>query len=384
MKRFSVLMICCGFLLLGCSDESDPSAVPSVVAPDDYIKSKVATIKAIEKPTVVTEGPLPKAIAEKTEFSFGRMALGEKSKTTFEIRNDGEIDLLLEAGKPTCQCTSFSLSEETVAPGKTSILTVSWDAKRVDSTFQHGGSVYTNDPEHEELRFVVMGRIGAEYELQPAGNWNAGEAAKDRAATVSGVLFSTVNDEFEVERIESADDFITTEFRKLSVSELGELDGVDGFQVNVTVECEFEPGSLERKLQVFLKDRDEPIEVTVTAQRSGPIRILPTPGAVFTKEDTTLRMGGFSAAEGQDATLMLLVNNLDEPLTITDVSEAPSFLTIDLQPVGKDHRRYLLKVSVPPGVQKGIRDRKRPVQLRLETNHPEQKVLELDVTYRSS
>lgn len=384
MKRFPALVICCGFLLLGCSDESDSSVVPSILASDEYIKDKALTPKKVIKPTVVTEGLLPKATAEITEYTFGRMSLGEKSKTTFEIRNDGESDLQLEAGKPTCQCTSFSLSESTVAPGETSILTVSWDAKRVDSAFQHGGSVYTNDPENEELRFVVLGQVGAEYELRPSGNWNAGEVEKGDVAIVRGVLFSSVNEAIEVERIDSEEDFITAEFRKLTVSELAEIKGVVGFQITVSVECEFEPGSLERKLQVFLKGRDQPIAVTVTAQHSGPIRMLPTPGVAFTKEDSVLQLGEFSAVEGKDVSLMLLVNDLDEALTITDVSEASSFLMIELQPIGENHRRYLLKVSVPAGAQKGMRNRKRPVQLRLKTNHPKQKMLELNVTYRSS
>lgn len=387
MKRFLALMIGCGFLLSGCSDavdKSDSSAVPSVVASDDFIKNKVAAIENIEKPKLVTEGPLPKAIAEKTEYNFGRMALGSKSKTTFDIRNDGESELKLAAGKPTCQCTLFSLSKETVAPGETSVLTVSWDAKKVDRSFQHGGPVYTNDPEREALRFVVMGQVGAEYELEPAGNWNAGEPVEDTVGTVSGVLFSSVNEDFEIERIETEEDFITAAFRKLSVAELGNVNAIGGFEITMSVAPEFEPGEMQSPFRVFLKGREEPISAVVTARRNGPIRVLPTPGAVYTKEDNNLRLGGFSADQGKESSLMLLVDKLDEPLQLLKVTAVPPFVAVELKPMGKDNRRYLMKISIPAGVQKGLRDRKNPIRLRMETNHPGQKIMELNVTYRAS
>lgn len=387
MKSFFPLMMSAGLMLPGCSEavnESDLSPLPDVLTSDDVSKDDAADEPAIIRPELVTEGPLPIAVAENTEYNFGRMALGEKSKTEFEIRNDGEGELKLKAGKSTCQCTLFSLSKETVAPGGTSILTVNWDAKIVDRTFQHGGPVYTNDPEREVLRFVVMGRVGVDYELQPTENWNAGEATEATPAKVNGVLFSSVNADFEIDRIESEVDYITAEFRALGVEELADVNGIAGFEIKVAVAPEFEPGEVTQPIQIFLKGREEPIGAFVTARRTGPIRILPTPGATYTDEDKRLRLGSFPAEQGKDSSIMLLVDDLDEPLQFTKVTAVPAFVTVELKPMGKDHKRYLLKISVPAGVQRGLRNTKNPVRLRLETNHPEQKSIDIDVTYRAS
>lgn len=391
MKCFLPLMLGSGFLFSGCSnalDESDSSTTPALVTSNDVtgdLADRAAVDpQAIVRPKLVTKGPLPLAVAEKTEFNFGRMALGSKSQTTFKIRNDGESELELEAGKPTCQCTLFSLSAETVAPGETAILTVSWDAKIVDRAFQHGGPVYTNDPDHQELRFVVMGRVGVDYELQPSENWNAGESTEEAPATVKGVVFSTVNADFEVERIESEADSISTSFRKLSGSELGEVNAIGGYEIQISVAPTFEPGELKQPIKIFLKGRENPIEAVVTARRLGPIRILPTPGATFTSENKRLRLGTFSSKQGKSANVMLLVDHLDEPLQMLKVNAVPAFVKVELNPMGKANGRYLLNVAVPAGVQKGLRDADNPVRIQIETNHPEQKFIDIEVTYRAS
>lgn len=388
MKCFLPLMISSAFLLSGCDDAVDDSDLPAaatLVTAGEVKDSKGAIeADAAERPEPVTEGPLPKAIAVRTEYNFGRMALGSKSKTTFEIRNEGEGELQLQAGEPTCQCTLFELSTETVAPGETSILTVSWDAKIVNAMFQHGGPVYTNDPEREALRFVVMGKVGADYELQPSENWNAGEANDDAPATVTGVIFSTVNEDFEIDRIETEADYITTEFRRLGVSELARVQAISGYEILVTVAPTFEPGELQQSIDIYLKDREEPITAVVTARRIGPIRLLPTPGATFTSGNRRLRLGAFSSDQGKSANVMLLVDRLDKPLQLTKVVATPPFVKVELKPIGKGNRRYLLNVSIPEGVQKGLRDADNPVRIEMETNHPDQKTIAIEVTYRAS
>lgn len=380
MKCLLPVMLSCGFLLTGCnqtSDETDGLSQAPVVASDD-----VGQVN--EKPRPVTVGPRPKVAVEQTEYDFGRMALGTKSKTEFEIRNDGESDLKLLAGKPTCQCTLFSLSTDTVAPGETATLTVSWDAKIIDRTFQHGGPVFTNDPDREVVQFVVMGQVGIEFQLQPSETWNAGEVTENKAATVKGMLFSAVNADFEIERIEAEGDEITTEFRKLKASELTDDDGLAGYEIQVTVSPEMAPGEMVQPLQIFLKGHEKPLTTSVTARRIGPIRVLPTPGVAYTDEREWLRMGEFPADQGKDVDVMLLVDDLDQPLQLTEVTAVPPFVKVKLKPIGTNHRRYLLTVSVPAGIQKGVRAIAHPVQILMETNHPKQKRININVTYRAS
>lgn len=387
MKLLMPLSIMISLGLTGCADvvqESSDEALPEIVTTEDAGGPKKVEKHETERPEVVTEGPVPKAVAVKTEYNFGRMALGSQSETTFEIRNEGEGVLTLMAGEATCQCTTFALSKETVEPGDSSILTVSWHAKKVDPTFQHGGPVYTSDPERQELRFVVMGKVGIDYELQPTEVWNAGEATEKTPATMKGVLFSTVNADFEIERIESKVDYISTKVTELSTSELSEVNGIAGFRIDVTVNAEFPPGEIKEPLQVYLKGRDEPIGMTVSARRSGPIRVLPTPGVIYQDENKRLSMGAFQAAAGKSVEVLLLLDKAEERLELESVEANPPVLSAELIPIGSDHKRYRLKVSVPAGVRRGIHGVTNPAMLKLKTNHPVQKTLDLNVTYRAS
>lgn len=388
MKYFLPTMVAFGFILVGCNNEgasSDSSAIPGVVLSDAEVKaSKVDASKTIEKPEIVTEGPLPKAVAEKTEFNFGRMALGSKSKTTFEIRNEGEGDLKLKAGEPTCQCTLFSLSKETVAPGESSILTISWNAKMVDRNFQHGGPVYTNDPERESINFVVMGRVGIDYEMQPTEMWNAGDTSEGGHAEVEGIIFSAIYSDFEIDRIETDVDYITSEVEELGGQDLAEINGLRGYKIRLVVAPEFPPGEVEQSFRIFLKGRTDPIGGVVSARRLGPIRILPTPGVTYTEKDKRLRLGTFPSSVGKEVDVMLLVDKLDKPLELTKIDVAPPFVSVDLSPIGTGNKRYRLRISVPAGVQRGLRTLDNPVRVRLQTNHPQHQSIELDVTYRAS
>lgn len=389
MKNLLSMVFVSGlFLLLPGCNEGGPdsgSSFPDVMLPDDSTsRSALEEEEGVEKPTVVTEGPMPKAVAEQTEYNFGRMALGSKSKTTFEIRNDGEGELNLKAGKPTCQCTQFSLSCETVAPGESSVLTISWDAKKVDRNFQHGGPVFTSDPEREAIQFVVMGRVGVDYEMQPAETWNAGDASEDGVAEAKGIVYSTINADFEIDRIETDVDYVTTKVRELTVTELSDINALTGYEIQLFVAAEFPPGEMEQPFRVFLKGRKDPIGGTVSARRLGPIRILPTPGVSFIEKAKRLSLGEFPAEEGKEVNVMLLVDKLDQPLELVNVEAFPPFVKVELLPMGKSHSRYRLKISVPAGVQRGMRSMKNPAKLKLETNHPNQKFIEFEMTYRAS
>ncbi|MCP4508652.1 MAG: DUF1573 domain-containing protein, partial [Fuerstiella sp.] len=75
------------------------------------------------------QGPWPSAVTNVRTFDFGSMAVGDEREHSFVIRNEGDADLHLLAGEPTCKCTAFELSSTTVKPGEEASLLVRWVGK---------------------------------------------------------------------------------------------------------------------------------------------------------------------------------------------------------------------------------------------------------------
>lgn len=63
-----------------------------------------------------------------TEYDFGTIKQsGPVVNKTFEVKNDGSEDVVIEKVLASCSCTSGKLGKQTIQPGETATLTVSFD-----------------------------------------------------------------------------------------------------------------------------------------------------------------------------------------------------------------------------------------------------------------
>ena len=80
-----------------------------------------AAVRADTSPTPSTQAPAethgPKAVPVEAVVDAGTVAKGEKIKTTFEIKNEGDQTLEITDVRPSCGCT-IATYDKTVAPGK--------------------------------------------------------------------------------------------------------------------------------------------------------------------------------------------------------------------------------------------------------------------------
>ncbi|MEZ6126345.1 MAG: DUF1573 domain-containing protein [Planctomycetaceae bacterium] len=342
------------------------------------------------RPVVSKSGPWPKVTVEETHFEFGDMAVGTEREHTFVLRNDGEADLELVAGQPTCKCTAFELSKKTVKPGESSELLVRWIGKFKDQMFQHGGPVYTNDPERESVRFTVAGIVDADFEVQPTEKWNVGEIVSDQAGSMDAVVFSKIHDDFKITSIESDSPMVTTEISELTAEDMQKvhLTADAAFKVKVTVSKDVPPGFLESHLAVGTSHSSTPFTITVTAHKAGPIRILPTPGVDFSEATHGLRLGQFPASEGRSVDLNVLVEESPDgpPLELKDVVSTPSFIELKLEPIQRSaggKSRYKMTVRIPPGIPRSQRDVTDPATINAATNHPSGQDVFLKLSYKA-
>lgn len=115
-----------------------------------------------------SENPNAKASIESTEFDFGIRDVKEKGKQDFYIRNIGTAPLTLEVNRTTCTCTGIDLSTKRLAPGKTAVATVHYDAERATTgPYNQGGTIVTNDADMREIYLSIKGIFTAPIVMNP-------------------------------------------------------------------------------------------------------------------------------------------------------------------------------------------------------------------------
>ena len=97
----------------------------------------------------------PKLTIPSLEHSFGSVKAGTPLTYSFQIKNEGKVDLEIKSVSPSCGCTT-SKYDKVIAPGKVGTVTLA-----VDKTDTYKGeitktaSVTTNDPEHQSFTLTL-------------------------------------------------------------------------------------------------------------------------------------------------------------------------------------------------------------------------------------
>ncbi len=362
--------------------ETGPASDPAKPAPPP------ATPEVRPEPS--EKGPWPKVVAEEREFKFGRMVVGSKRDHVFIIRNEGEADLELLEGEPTCKCTVFQLNSRTVPPGESAELKVQWHGKFKDPNFQHGGRIYTNDPNSKELGIRVVGIVDTAFDVMPADTWNLPAVTTDGKSSMEGYVLSRVFDDFEVTSVECNSPYFEASVAKLTPEQIDEIavrEGVlSGYTVAVSVVPDIPPGLAEATLELQTNKADEAMTIDLRARKEGPIRIVPMPGMTWSAEKNGLGLGRFRADKGRKASLILMVDHteFDETLEFTSVDCDPGFVKVELdssKATSGTKRRYQLNIEIPPGIPAMTRTRDEPARVNIQTNHPSGQSIDIKLAF---
>ncbi len=382
----------------GCQDQDNSTGAGGVAAvlgskiPEDHDRDGEghSTKKEIVPPKVSPTGPWPKAVAAETQYRFGRMRLnGPDQKHDFTITNSGEAPLKLVAGRPTCQCTKFTLDQTEIDPGKFATLTIEWQGKRETASFSHGGDILTNDPENDTIHFFVTGIIESSIVTRPTSPWFAGNITGQTPAIFEASLFTRVIPDLTIESVSAKTDYTTTEYLPMTNVELKTHDALCGWNFKVTVSPEFPVGSFKDRLTVeYSDDKAEDTRIWLTANRFGEIRFSAFGGTRFDQKRLLVKLGQFPAAKGCKAELMLTVNQEEfgHELKLLQVESNPKSLQISLKAIGSltgPTARYRMMIGLPPGGMKLQRRKGMEGTVHCRTNHPRQDEFTIAVTFNA-
>lgn len=93
--------------------------------------------------TTVVNPNAPKAKYDKTVSDFGEIEQGIPKQAEFKLTNEGKEPLLIQTAKAGCGCTNLKYSQEPVLPGKSTIISATYNAA-VMGAFTKSITVTTN------------------------------------------------------------------------------------------------------------------------------------------------------------------------------------------------------------------------------------------------
>lgn len=103
-------------------------------------------------------GGTPQAAVSPADYDFGRIGPDNPVTTTFVVNNPGNGPLQIESVATSCGCTTAQISSQTIAPGASADLTVTFDPQaHAGATGQFLRYVYlrTNDPATPEVEVEI-------------------------------------------------------------------------------------------------------------------------------------------------------------------------------------------------------------------------------------
>lgn len=101
----------------------------------------------------------PVASFDKKEHNFGEIKKGEKTNCDFTLTNTGKSPLYIRKTKASCGCTAVTLGENTLAPGKQTVIRATFDSSGKSGRQYKTVTIITNDPQHPETVLNINGSV---------------------------------------------------------------------------------------------------------------------------------------------------------------------------------------------------------------------------------
>lgn len=351
--------------------------------------AQTAQAKPSVPPPIAETGPYPKVVIEEADYNFGTMAVGTEGHHTYVVRNEGEAPLMLKLERTTCKCTLSNLTKEAVAPGKSTEVGLTWKLVAPAEEFRQSAVITTNDPEHPTIELTVNGKARPVLLAGPPDTWSLGVIAEREPTTVSGLLYSSIVDQFQIVEITSSNKLLSAEASPASKDRLKALEGISGYVIHVSLAPGVQMGQFRGTLTFHTNlDDAKEFHLDIEGTRKGPVYFLPSQGVKWFSTARLLDLGTFRADKGKTATLSMFVTGSSrDEFKILKAESDNELVKVaaqrDSRPQEADQVRYLLTFEVPPGSPPSHHLRKSAVKVTITTNYPDLPEIQMRIQFVS-
>lgn len=130
------------------------------------MKRKI-TIAFLMACSVVAAYAQPKAKFSDTKFDLGNIGWHSQVVKTIKVTNSGKAPLTIADVETDCECTVANWSHDPIAPGSSSMLTITFDARTI-GRFNRNVYITTNAIDKPEQEVKLTGRVTSEALGNPA------------------------------------------------------------------------------------------------------------------------------------------------------------------------------------------------------------------------
>lgn len=331
----------------------------------------------------------PRLVCEQTVHHFGSMPPLTLGRHAFEVRNEGDAELLLQPESTTCKCTVSGVSRDRVPPGGRADILLEWNSGRHNLAFEQAARIKTNDPDRPTLELTVTGQVQAIAALDPA-ELHLGSAVPGSTIRTSVVLYSQVWERFSIASIQSTREGLHWETQPLPVPPAaGQARSACRLAIAFPAGTRY--GRFQETLRILVQP-DDASAAALPAELAQPqalyldlegmiVRPLAFYGAAVL-EDGRIDLGDVPQGRERTVRVMVKVRDAQAELPQARVEVTPEFLQVRFGPAsGNISGLYELTLTLPAGTPP-CQYRSQPIgRLRLTTGHPRIGEVELPVTF---
>lgn len=248
-----------------------------------------------------SEGLAPRIVVKQTKYDFGKMDVKAESRHDFIFANQGDRELVLEKGPTSCKCAGLLIERTRVPPGRSTKVTLKWNAEGATDNYQEKAVVLTNDPHRRRVILTVSGRvIESVRSVPPVLLFHYVSAHESTTKEVP--LYCFLDKPMQIRSVKLENTWTAPYFHvecgdPLTPEQLAEQpDAVSGYLVRVTLKPGLPLGIFRQKILLetnlaSVKSVAIPVQGTVT----GDIKIA---GRDWNSEARLLRLGTVNSQEG--------------------------------------------------------------------------------------
>ncbi|MBL8852162.1 MAG: DUF1573 domain-containing protein [Planctomycetaceae bacterium] len=396
LALFAALGVLAWAISPGPPAQAEPEATAEVEEPGpDGLAESAAPPKPRDKSDEVdsnpfelgSDGPHPRAVVDEEIHKFGQLAVRAVGKHDFVIRNDGEAPLRLAKGHTTCKCTGFELGVKEIAPGESAQIHLEWRPVEESEVFAQTATIWSNDPEHAEIKLQVEGQVVPLVKMSPGGLWPVGSITEGSPSTVRGYIASAVEPAFEITSVDVSTPHITVKHEPMDAEALQQEHVLSGYWLDCTVNPDISVGVFEETIKVNLTLTDAPtMQFVIQGNRVGPFQII---GPGWRQANQTLSMGRCKAADGKTIKVSLFVSHL--PGATVEFGEpqvTPPILNVTVThdetfKASDERDRYLVVLEAPAGTTPGRWATDTAIKVHLPCNHPDADGANISVEFQA-
>ena len=272
------------------------------------------------------KGPAIKFTTER--YNFGEVGEGQEIAYSFIFTNPGSETLKITKVHPTCGCTVTGSYDKEIAPGAVGRIPVVLKTAGFGGDLTKTIKVDTNIPDLEQISLTLEGKVKVLVEVDPR-YLHLGRTPFD-GPRLTGEF--TIRNKLETPLEITG---ITTEDSKMSAS-VDTIENGEEYRVKVIVDPPFEEGSIRREVRLTTTLEEKPEIISYVSYYGVPyVEIQPREVILYPEHIGT----GISR-------VITIMNNMDVPLSVSDVSINTPSVSHELQEIEKG-RSYNVIIDFP-------------------------------------